>query len=60
MGAIQYTVADYLERLAETGFIALEAHEYQGDAEMLAAVPRAAKYLGFPVLLVVSMMRALP
>jgi SAM-dependent methyltransferase len=58
LGAIQHTVADYLDRLAAAGFTALEAQEYRGDAAMLAAVPRAAKYLGFPVLLVVSMLKA--
>jgi SAM-dependent methyltransferase len=60
LGAVQYTVADYLARLAAAGFTALEAQEYQGDAAMLAAVPRATKYLGFPVLLVVSMLKAQP
>ena len=58
LGAIQYSVADYLHRLAEAGFSHLETREYQGDAAMVAAVPRAAKYLGFAVLLVVSMLKA--
>lgn len=58
LGAIQYTVADYLDQLAAAGFSSLEAHEYRGDAAMVAAVPRGAKYLDFPVLLVVSMRKA--
>ena len=58
LGAIQYTVADYLGQLAAAGFTGMQAHEYRGDAEMLAAVPRAAKYIGFPVLLVVSVLKA--
>ncbi|MGB7923099.1 MAG: methyltransferase domain-containing protein [Pyrinomonadaceae bacterium] len=51
LGAFRHTVADYQRMLEETGFRGIVKHEFYGDEELARAVPIAAKYLSFPVLL---------
>jgi SAM-dependent methyltransferase len=53
LGAERYTVSDYLDHIAYAGFRRLEWREYRGDDRLVQEVPRARKYLGRPVLLLV-------
>jgi SAM-dependent methyltransferase len=54
LGAFHYTVAEHERFLTEVGFVDTKAREYTGDEELLRSVPSAAKYLGFPILLVLT------
>jgi len=54
LGAIHYSVAEHLRLLREAGFDRIQAHEFRGDEVLLESVPSAAKYLGFPILLVLT------
>lgn len=54
LGAFRYRTEDYLQLLDDAGFRELTAHEFNGDAELAAAVPPAARYIGHPVLLVLE------
>jgi SAM-dependent methyltransferase len=54
LGACRHTTADYMNLLADAGFSHLARHEFAGDEQLVEVLPRAAKYLGFPVLLVVE------
>jgi SAM-dependent methyltransferase len=54
LGAFHYTVGEHESFFAETGFVATIVKEFTGDEELARAVPSAAKYLGFPVLLVLT------
>ncbi|HLF83660.1 MAG TPA: methyltransferase domain-containing protein [Blastocatellia bacterium] len=57
LGAIHYSVAEHVRLLQEAGFDGIQIHEFCGDEELVKAVPSAAKYLNFPVLLVLSARR---
>jgi len=54
LGAYGHTVADYVEALEEAGFSDLTSHELRGDEELARTVPRGARYLDFPVLLILQ------
>jgi len=54
LGAVHYSVAEHVRLLQEAGFDGIQVHEFCGDEELVEAVPAAAKYLGFPVLLVLT------
>lgn len=54
LGAYRHTVRDYSAMLEAVGFVTIRAHEFSGDEELVAALPKASKYLGFPVLLVLQ------
>jgi len=58
LGAEPWTVADYLEGIADAGFAELESHEYLGDERLVDQIPVAQKYLGRPLLLVIRARRA--
>jgi len=53
LGAEPYTVSDYLNRISDAGFRNLEWIEHRGDAQLAESVPRAAKYVNRPLLLLV-------
>lgn len=53
LGAERYTVADYLDRIADAGFRNLDWCEHRGDDRLVEQVPWAHKYLGRPLLLLV-------
>jgi SAM-dependent methyltransferase len=57
LGAVRYTVSDYLSHIEEAGFRQLEWREYPGDERLAETLPAARKYLGRPVLLVVRARR---
>jgi SAM-dependent methyltransferase len=54
LGAIHYSVVEHVRLLQEAGFIGIQVHEFRGDEALVEAVPSAAKYLGFPILLVLT------
>jgi SAM-dependent methyltransferase len=54
LGAVHYSVPEHLRLLEEAGFAGIQVNEFSGDGELVASVPAAAKYLGYPVLLVVT------
>lgn len=58
LGAVPYSVSDYLHRIADAGFRELEWREYAGDARLVEGLPIAQKYLGRPLLLLVLAKRA--
>jgi SAM-dependent methyltransferase len=57
LGAARYTVDDYLNHIADAGFRQVVAEEYSGDARLAVEVPRAARYVGRPLLLLVHAIR---
>jgi SAM-dependent methyltransferase len=57
LGAERHTVDDYLGCIADAGFRRLRWEEYRGDERLVAEVPWAAKYLGRPLLLLISAAR---
>jgi len=54
LGAIHYSVAGHLRLLQEARFKGIQIYEFSGDEKLVESVPAAAKYLGFPILLVVT------
>jgi SAM-dependent methyltransferase len=54
LGAFHYTVGEHISFCAEAGFVDTIAKEFTGDEELVGSVPSAAKYLGFPILLVLT------
>ena len=54
LGAIHYSVAEHLRLLQEARLEGIQVHEFSGDEELVESIPAAAKYLGFPILLVVT------
>jgi len=54
LGAHRHTVAGYLEQFERAGFKDVRSFEFSGDEELIRGVPGAERYLGFPILLVVS------
>ena len=59
LGAVRYSVADYLNDIADAGFQSLVCEEYRGDERLVAEVPAATKYLDRPLLLLVRAERAI-
>jgi hypothetical protein len=51
-------VHDYLNGISDAGFEDVEWCEYAADDRLIAEVPRAAKYAGQPLLLLVVAKRA--
>ncbi|HEU0075247.1 MAG TPA: class I SAM-dependent methyltransferase [Dehalococcoidia bacterium] len=54
LGAVRYTTGDYLTLLSEAGFQDLETREFAGDEALATAIPNGARYLGRPMLLVLT------
>jgi SAM-dependent methyltransferase len=54
LGAIHYSVAEHVRLLQEAHFEGIQVCEFSGDEKLVESVPAAAKYLGFPILLVVT------
>ena len=45
---------DYLSNIYDVGFRDLRWHDYRVDAALVTHIPRASKYLGQPMLLIVE------
>jgi malonyl-CoA O-methyltransferase len=58
LGAVRYSVSDYLDHISDAGFRELQWNEHLGDASLAAEVPGASKYVGRPLLLLVQARRA--
>lgn len=54
LGAERHTVGDYVAHAHTAGFRELLTSEYDGDPELLAAIPSGHRYVGRPLLLVVE------
>lgn len=59
LGAVHYSVQQHVELLEEAGFEVIVMREFNGDEDLVASIPAAAKYLGFPVLLVLTARNAI-
>ena len=58
LGAERYTVDDYLNHIADAGFVRLAWREVAADPRLADEIPGAARYLGRPLLLLVCAERA--
>lgn len=54
LGAVHHSVAEHLRLLHEAGFAVIQLQEFSGDQELAESVPSAAKYLDFPLLLILK------
>jgi SAM-dependent methyltransferase len=54
LGAETHTIEDYSRAMAASGFRYLDTEIYHVDEKLVSAVPRAGKYLGKPLLVVIS------
>jgi SAM-dependent methyltransferase len=54
LGAVRHTVEQYENSIRGTGFVDVERLEFRGDDQLALTVPVAAKYIDFPVLLVLK------
>jgi SAM-dependent methyltransferase len=54
LGAFHYTVQEHVDLFESTGFANIVVEEFAGDETLVNSIPSAAKYLGFPVLLVLA------
>src|SRR5436190_1396289 len=54
LGAFHYSVDEHVKLFEAAGFTDIVAREFLGDEALASSVPSAKKYLGFPVLLVVT------
>ena len=57
LGALRYTVGDYLNMIEDAGFRHLRIAEFHGDAALVEQMPAAAKYLNRPLMLAVHATR---
>jgi len=58
LGAFTHTTEDYLAALSGAGFATNEPKEFLCDEALATAVPRAQKYLGRPLLLIIQANKA--
>lgn len=58
LGAIHYTVQEHVDVFEDAGFVDVAASEFAGDEELATSVKAAAKYLGFPMLLILKARKA--
>jgi SAM-dependent methyltransferase len=58
LGAERYTVSDYLNHIADAGFVRLAWRELAADAALAHEIPGAARHVGRPLLLLVRAERA--
>ncbi len=54
LGSVHYSVADHIRLLQEAGLEGIQTYEFTGDHELAESVPSAAKYLGSPLLLILT------
>ena len=60
LGALRYTVDDYLNMIDGVGFRDIRVSEFHGDEALAEQIPRAVKYLGRPLMLAVQATKAQP
>jgi hypothetical protein len=49
-----HRVEDYVDAMRAAGFAGVAWREWRGDEALAAAIPAAARYLGFPILLLLQ------
>ncbi len=54
LGAYRHTVKDYLQAMQNAGFVDVRQHEWRGDEQLVSLIPKAKKYLNFPILLILQ------
>jgi len=54
LGALRWTVDDYLEQVTDAGFAAVDYREWAGDGELAASVPAASALVGRNILLTIE------
>jgi SAM-dependent methyltransferase len=54
LGAIKYSVQDYIDFVAGADFDEIAFASFRGDSKLAAQLPSAAKYIGLPMLLVIG------
>jgi SAM-dependent methyltransferase len=54
LGAVHYSVRQHIDFFEGAGLVYVAAREFTGDEELARSVPSAAKYIGFPLLLVLT------
>lgn len=54
LGAVRHTLADYVVAFERAGFDAITVDEFDGDTDLVRVEPRAAPYVGFPMLVVIQ------
>ena len=59
LGAETHTMEAFCEAIRDAGFAQLRVAEFSGDEAMVAAVPKSRKYLGRPLLLLLTAKRSL-
>jgi len=54
LGAVPHTTDDFLLHMDDAGFARIRLEEHRGDEALAREVPKAAKYVGRPLLLVIE------
>lgn len=54
LGAVRHTLADYVAAFEQAGFSRLRVAEFAGDAELVRVEPAAARFVGFPLLVILA------
>ena len=54
LGVAKYSVQDYIDVVASADFDEIAFASFRGDGKLAAELPSAAKYIGFPMLLVIG------
>jgi SAM-dependent methyltransferase len=54
LGAVRHTLADYVSAFEQAGFSGIDVEEYVGDEELARVEPAAARFVGFPLLIVIT------
>lgn len=54
LGAVRHTLSDYVTAFDEAGFDGIHVDEYIGDEELARIEPKAARFVGFPLLVVIQ------
>jgi SAM-dependent methyltransferase len=57
LGALRYTVDDYLSMIDDAGFREIRVSEFLGDEILVEGIPWAVKYFGGPLMLAVQPMK---
>jgi hypothetical protein len=54
LGAFHYSVDEHVSLIAKAGFTGVISKEFVGDEALAGSIPSAKKYLGFPLLLILT------
>ena len=57
-GSLPHSIGAFVMAAVKAGFLLTDIAEHSPDSEFAAAYPRAAKYVGWPMLVVLSLERS--